>query len=208
MKPKKTELIKIDAASQVAAEKEIAELFGSVPPSRYEAAHLTQVLDKSGSMAGEKANQLKMAVKELEKQFPEITTVTIAFDDEIHRLDNLDQYHPEGNTALLDGIVAAIEVTAAETAHNNVMVVVICDGEDNRSQTTMKDVAQIVAEKKAIGWQFYVIHIAGRYSLNYQHIYDQLGIPSITEKEIPTAVSKLTQGIYGYLETGKLLLSN
>lgn len=199
-------LIKTDAADQAAAEKELSRLFGSVSPSRYEASHLTKVLDKSGSMIGEKANQLKAAVRELERQFPDIKGITLAFDHKIQRLDDLNQYHPDGNTALRDSILAAIQVTETEITHDNVMIVIVCDGDDNASTASVADVANAVAEKKALGWQFYAIHIGDRKALSYRPVYEKLGIASITETKIPEAIEKLIQGVYGYLETGKLLL--
>lgn len=200
-------LIKTDKAAELAAERQMEALFGPAPkPSRYEASHMTRILDKSGSMIGEKANQLKAAVAELERQFPDISTITLAFDDSVRRLDSINQYHPNGNTALRDSILAGIAVTEAEISHNNVIVPIVCDGEDNQSIATVEEVREAVEAKKALGWQFYVIHIAGRYSLSYQDRYDQMGIKSITEADISGAIDRLAQGIYGYLETGRLEL--
>lgn len=201
-------LIKKRIANQVAAEKEIAELFGSVPPSRYESAHMTIVLDQSMSMRGEKSEQLKTAFRELERQFPEVSNIILAFNHTISRLESLDEYHPHGPTALRDSIMAAIQITAAETNHNNIIIPIICDGEDNMSRISVKEVAQAVAEKKQQGWQFYIIFIGNE--VNFSRFRERSAvykIPSMKESEIPKAVSRLAAGIYGYLETGRLMLT-
>lgn len=203
-------LIKQDAAAAKAAQADLDAMFGSAAPDRYAASHLTMCLDGSGSIY-DLVDETKAAYKQLANEFPNISRIDLMFYDRITRLDNINQFRADGNTALRDSIIAGIEVTEAEIGHDNIMFVITSDGMDNASRASVEEVRAAVEAKKAKGWQFFAIYLTKNAQLNWRGssacaAFDALGLESIQEQDVTTAIKKLSDAIYGYLETGRLLL--
>jgi len=62
-----------------------------------------------------------------------------------------DEYHCGGYTALYDAIGLAID---NHSDHKEALVVIVTDGEENKSRTTHDELQRKIAEKKASGWKF------------------------------------------------------
>ena len=125
-------LINQDKAAAAEAERNLADLFGSAPPDRWVESNITRVIDASSSMDCYR-DKAKAAFRKIQEEFPGVTWIDIAFADSISRLNSIQDYWTNGNTAMRDSLIAAIEVTEAETGHNNQVVILICDGEDRRA---------------------------------------------------------------------------
>lgn len=64
-------------------------------------------------------------------------------------------YRPSGMTAMFDGVNDMIDFLSAEATHvDDILVVVISDGEENASQTTSDKLASKVKELQDAGWNF------------------------------------------------------
>lgn len=64
-------------------------------------------------------------------------------------------YRPSGMTAMFDGVSEMIDFLSAEAQHvDDVLVVVISDGEENASQTTSEKLSSKVKELQDAGWNF------------------------------------------------------
>ncbi len=160
------------------------------------ATELVFILDKSGSMAGLESdtiggfNSMLKKQKELEG---ECRITTVLFDSCYELLhDRIDikavsamtekEYHVGGATALLDAIGLTIEKLAAvqkNTAEpyraENVMFVIITDGEENSSRRYSSDKikAMIEEKKEKDGWEFVflganidAVETAGRFGIS------------------------------------------
>ncbi|MBR6251354.1 MAG: VWA domain-containing protein [Bacteroidales bacterium] len=138
---------------------------------------LVFVIDKSGSMSGLEDDTIGGFNSMLEKQRGKqgvchISTVFFANSSEvIHNRRNIDKveplthkdYVPSGGTALLDALGDAINHTvrvqkllADDERADNVVFVIITDGEENSSQRfSAKMVKQIIShEREKYGWEF------------------------------------------------------
>ena len=138
---------------------------------------LVFILDKSGSMAGLERDTIGGFNSMLEKQrgIPGECRITTALFDNRYELlhDRLDigavspmtarEYRVGGSTALLDAIGRTIEKlvsvqrnTAEAYRAENVMFVIITDGEENSSREYSSDRIKrmIEYEKKRYGWEF------------------------------------------------------
>ena len=78
--------------------------------------------------------------------------------ESVHRLDSKD-YNPCGGTPLYDAIGTAIsKLNAQTTEHDNVLVTIITDGEENCSQEyNLKMVKTLIDKMKKQGWTFTLI---------------------------------------------------
>ena len=138
---------------------------------------LVFVLDKSGSMSGLEKDTIGGFNSMLEKQKEvdgECLITTVLFDNGYELLhDRIDiravspitekEYSVGGSTALLDAIGRTINKisnaqrhTADEFRAENVMFVIITDGEENASREYSSDKvkAQIQRQKEKYGWEF------------------------------------------------------
>lgn len=141
------------------------------------ATELVFILDKSGSMAGLESDTIGgfNAMLKKQKEVPgECRITTVLFDNRYELLhDRIDlravgpmterEYRVGGSTALLDAIGLTIEKlvsvqknTAESYRAENVMFVIITDGEENASREYSPDKvkAQIELEKSRYGWEF------------------------------------------------------
>jgi uncharacterized protein with von Willebrand factor type A (vWA) domain len=202
-------LVKKDRIAEKAEEADFLSLFGanSGQVSRFDKLAVILVVDESSSMLGQKDRCIE-AVQRIEAEFPQAEFIKLTFSGQINRKDNFASYYPSGMTAMFDGILAGIAIGQAELSHDNVLHVTVTDGEENASKATLADTVAAVAEKKAKGWQFAAIWLQeqGQLGTSEKRNFDALGINLTQATDIKAAVEKLTDGLYGYLESGTLML--
>lgn len=140
-------------------------------------AHITLVVDRSGSMRSIKEEAEGGIRKFLEDQAA-LTDVKIKvslyqFDAEYEhvygpvKVGNVPAYElePRGMTALFDAVGKGIEdtkaaVAAADKKPDKIVVVIMTDGAENSSREhTALTVKQLVEAQKAAGWEF--VFLAG-----------------------------------------------
>jgi hypothetical protein len=127
--------------------------------------HLSLLIDQTGSMAPyirEVIGGLNHYVQQLCAQAPGPVFATLATFAEgiavhytqrpIHRVEKLrlETYVPNGQTALYDAICQALAALPGNTAQRQ-MLVILSDGEDVCSTTTMSDCAEAIAAAQASG---------------------------------------------------------
>lgn len=127
------------------------------------------ILDKSGSMEECRNDTIGGFNSFVRKQREEKTDIVllslIQFDHEyqiiyenknINDVENLTTktFEPRGTTALLDAIGRTIN-DIQQWDGENIIVVIITDGEENESKRFKKDqINQMIKEKKEKGWEF------------------------------------------------------
>ncbi len=166
------------------------------------ATELVFILDKSGSMAGLESDTIGGFNSMLQKQKKvdgQCRITTVLFDNHYELLhDRIDiravspitdrEYRVGGATALLDAIGLTIEKltavqknTAEAYRAENVMFVIITDGEENSSRRFSSDQvkAMIEHEKEKYGWEFVflganidAVETAGRFGITADHAVD------------------------------------
>lgn len=139
-------------------------------------AHITFVLDSSGSMHSIADDTIGGFNAFLDEQRAEEGTATVSlfdFNDDVAQVyrgrnlteaDNLseDTYTPGGQTALHDAMMRAItdtEKLLAEQEANpeTVVIVVLTDGKENASETPLGLLREQVDVKQTAGWEFLFI---------------------------------------------------
>lgn len=166
------------------------------------ATELVFILDKSGSMAGLESDTIGgfNAMLKKQKEVPgECRITTVLFDNHYELLhDRIDlravgpmterEYRVGGSTALLDAIGLTIEKlvsvqknTAESYRAENVMFVIITDGEENSSRRFSSDrvKAMIEHEKEKYGWEFVflganidAVETAGKFGISADRAVD------------------------------------
>ncbi|WP_322180159.1 vWA domain-containing protein [Neglectibacter caecimuris] len=166
------------------------------------ATELVFILDKSGSMAGLESDTIGgfNAMLKKQKEVPgECRITTVLFDNRYELLhDRIDlravgpmterEYRVGGSTALLDAIGLTIEKlvsvqknTAESYRAENVMFVIITDGEENSSRRFSSDrvKAMIEHEKEKYGWEFVflganidAVETAGKFGISADRAVD------------------------------------
>ena len=158
------------------------------------ATELVFIMDKSGSMAGLESDTIGgfNAMLQKQKALPGACRITtVLFDNRYELLhDRIDiravspmterEYQVGGSTALLDAIGGTIRKladvqrsTAEEYRAENVMFVIITDGEENASREYTADrVRAMIEEEKKYGWEFVflganidAVETAGRFGI-------------------------------------------
>lgn len=172
---------------------------------------LVFILDKSGSMAGLEKDTIGGFNSMLKKQRAvegECRITTVLFDNRYELLhDRIDiravspmtqrEYQVGGSTALLDAIGKTIHKligiqknTAEEYRAENVMFVIITDGEENASREYSADKikSMIAHEKEQYGWEFVflganidAVETAGRFGISADHAVDYVPDSAGTE---------------------------
>jgi len=129
----------------------------NVKPEFFDAqspASIIFVLDVSTSMRGERWKNLRRGLKQFLKEQKEASDYTLITFNECPRLisqsiDASDFWKifttlkPDGETALYDGLSVALDQTRALPRRNKA-IVLLSDGEDNRSSNTLATVQQKV----------------------------------------------------------------
>ncbi|ACL74580.1 vWA domain-containing protein [Ruminiclostridium cellulolyticum] len=172
---------------------------------------LVFILDKSGSMSGLETDTIggynSMLVKQQEVE-GECHITTVLFDNNYELLhDRIDiravspitekEYQVGGSTALLDAIGRTIHKignaqrqTAEDYRAENVMFVIITDGEENSSReySAEKVKVQIERQKTKYGWEFIflganidAVQTAGRFGIAPERAVDYLADSKGTE---------------------------
>lgn len=166
------------------------------------ATELVFILDKSGSMAGLESDTIGgfNAMLKKQKEVPgECRITTVLFDNRYELLhDRIDlravgpmterEYRVGGSTALLDAIGLTIQKlvsvqknTAESYRAENVMFVIITDGEENSSRRFSSDrvKAMIGHEKEKYGWEFVflganidAVETAGKFGISADRAVD------------------------------------
>lgn len=129
--------------------------------------HVTLLVDQTGSMApyaSQVVDGLNYYTKALCAQTPgPVFASLVTFNTEvtmhythrpIHRVDKirLETYRPEGSTALYDAVSAVLTSLPGDTGRlQQHLVIVLSDGEDVCSHTTLTDCADQVALAQARG---------------------------------------------------------
>ncbi len=152
-----------------------ASLFaaGETQPAAPADLDLVFVLDKSGSMSGFEQDTIggyNAVLAENRKKEGNIYVTTVLFNHENSTLHNrepiskiknltLDDYSVGGNTALLDAVGITIEKIRENrkiTKNNNVLFVIITDGEENSSRKYSRDKikSMINSAEKEDKWDF------------------------------------------------------
>lgn len=137
-----------------------------------ETTHIIAILDRSGSMQSVATDAIGGYNKFLEDQRKGKDKATISgylFDDKFETLYNgevLDiknvpdltdkEFIPRNSTALLDAIgKAVVAYKATGNKADKVLVIIVTDGEENASREfSRKDIADLIASHKKLGWQF------------------------------------------------------
>lgn len=137
------------------------------------------LVDESGSMCVIKPqalagiNETIDTVKKMQKMHPEMEQrislltfdschKTFKYDnvraESAHRL-GIKDYNPGGGTPLYDAIGIAISKLNAQTSeHDNVLVTIITDGEENCSQEyNLRMIKTLISKMKKQGWTFSLI---------------------------------------------------
>lgn len=138
--------------------------------------HVTVVLDSSGSMEKIEADTKGGFNSFIDEQADEDGSAAVSLynfnsgvdrvyhgkdvEDAPHLTD--ENYTPSGRTALYDAIVTAIDETEAHLEDadedaENVIVVVLTDGMENASETSIDAVQDSVEEKRDADWEFLFI---------------------------------------------------
>lgn len=130
-------------------------------------AHITLVVDRSGSMASTKEDAeggIKTFFDEQRKlKNIDIFVSVYQFDNHFEtvidgaHLDTLTsdfKLEPRGGTALLDAFGKSITLTAEHEADKYVVVVVTDGGENSSYEWGLNGVKKLIEEKKAEGWEF------------------------------------------------------
>ena len=172
---------------------------------------LVFILDKSGSMAGLEKDTIGGFNSMLQKQKGvegECRITTVLFDNRYELLhDRIDiravgsmtekEYQVGGSTALLDAMGRTIQKlvnvqksTAEAYRAENVMFVIITDGEENSSRefSAERVKAMIEREKKGYGWEFVflganidAVETAGRFGIDPDRAVDYVPDSAGTE---------------------------
>lgn len=175
------------------------------------ATELVFILDKSGSMGGLEKDTIGGFNSMLKKQKEldgECRITTVLFDNRYELLhDRIDiravspmtekEYQVGGSTALLDAIGTTIQKlvsvqknTAEKYRAEQVMFVIITDGEENSSRafTAEKVKAMIEHEKNHYGWEFVflganidAVETAGRFGISADRAVDYVPDSAGTE---------------------------
>lgn len=137
------------------------------------------IVDESGSMCVIKPqalagiNETIETVKKMQKMHPEMEQrislltfdschKTFKYDnvraESAHRL-GIKDYNPGGGTPLYDAIGIAISKLNAQTSeHDNVLVTIITDGEENSSiEYNLRMIKTLISKMKKQGWTFTLI---------------------------------------------------
>lgn len=122
-----------------------------------EPASVLFLFDVSGSMSVEKLRKSRTALDRfLMTSHPSDEYFSIAFNDRVEVLDKglrdgqavvdkLSRLKASGNTALYDGLSLGIR-TLARSAYRKKAVIIISDGQDNRSRDSFRDVKSLLKE--------------------------------------------------------------
>ena len=160
--------------------------------------HVSVILDRSGSMQQIKDDIIggfNAFLTEQKKTKNKMTLTLVQFDDQgpydviydmlpITKVPTLTNkaYTPRGMTPLLDCIgkgITELETQrvnmARKTRPENVVVVIITDGQENSSKEFKKDqIAKMIKDKQDLGWQF-VFLSADLNSIGDAHAYGFAG---------------------------------
>jgi hypothetical protein len=127
--------------------------------------HITLLIDRTGSMApyaGQVVDGLNHYTKQLCVQAPGpvfatlqtfAETITTEYQQRpIHRVDKLrlESYIPQGNTALYDAVATTLEALPAASPQRQ-LVVILSDGEDVCSMTSLTECADVIANAQTRG---------------------------------------------------------
>ena len=124
-------------------------------------ASISIVFDTSGSMSDDKINQAKEALAHfIQTSHNQDEFFLIDFNsrarllldrtrDSDAVLSKLTYAHPEGNTALYDAVYLGLE-KVMQASHSRKIVLVISDGEDNKSRYTFKELQRRLRETDVI----------------------------------------------------------
>jgi hypothetical protein len=198
---------KAEAVATAKKRRSAISILGTRAVSPKSAMSLILLWDDSGSMMGNRTAELKLARTKLLDEFPNVERIEIAFSSDLIRINNFDtDYGRWGSTVLRDSLIAATELAKREISHNNVLIIIASDGMDEGSQSSVADCRSKIEEGKSLGYQYYAIWINGQNSLSSQAT--ALGIPDLDVNNISEGIESLIQGIFGYLQSGKLLLEN
>ena len=153
------------------------------------------IVDESGSMSIIKKqalaglNETIDTVKKMQKLHPDmeqrISLLTFDSSHKTFKYDNVKaetarllsarDYNPGGCTPLYDAIGIAIsKLNAQTTEHDNVLVTIITDGEENSSEEyNLKMVKTLISKMKKQGWTFTLI---GTDNLDVEGMAGQMNI--------------------------------
>jgi hypothetical protein len=143
-----------------------AAVNNTVQCEKKEPPMIVMVLDASGSMHGI-SNNIREAVNSFitqQKAMPVDGTrfSLIVFSDEASlKIDKVliqdvqpiteNEYVCNGNTALFDAISLAID---RHSNYKQVLLVIVTDGEENKSHCTYEELHRKIEQKKNVGWSF------------------------------------------------------
>jgi VWFA-related protein len=121
--------------------------------AQQQAAVVALVLDRSGSMSiGTRAPDLMAAARQwVQGMRPQDQTAVVIYDDQIDVVQDLtsdhalldaaiDQATPRGLTATYDAAIAGINLLAASNIPGPKALLLMTDGQDNNSQSSIQDV--------------------------------------------------------------------
>jgi Ca-activated chloride channel homolog len=119
------------------------------------------VIDASGSMTDKLERLQTSAVTFVRESNPDDETSIVSFADEVSLEQNftrnrdklsrtLERIVPNGNTALYDAVFLAAQHLNEQAFHEKKVLLVVSDGEDNKSKYKLKEVLSAIQESKII----------------------------------------------------------
>jgi Ca-activated chloride channel homolog len=119
------------------------------------------VVDGSGSMSDKLERLQTSAMTFVRESNPDDETSIVSFADEVNLEQNFTRNQhklsqalagitPRGNTSLYDAVLLAARHLNEEGFHEKKVLLVISDGEDNKSKYTLKEVLSAIRESKII----------------------------------------------------------
>src|SRR5262245_13285117 len=119
------------------------------------------VIDSSGSMSDKLERLQASAMTFVRESNPDDETSIVSFADEVNLEQNFTRNQrklsqalagiiPRGNTSLYDAVFLAARDLNEQGSHEKKVLLVISDGEDNKSKYKLKEVLSAIRESKII----------------------------------------------------------
>jgi Ca-activated chloride channel family protein len=119
------------------------------------------VIDASGSMTDKLERLQTSAMTFVRESNPDDETSIVSFADEVNLVQDFTRNQrklsralagitPSGNTSLYDAVFLAAEHLNAQSFHEKKVLLVVSDGEDNKSKYKLKEVLSAIQESKII----------------------------------------------------------
>jgi Ca-activated chloride channel homolog len=166
-------------------------------------ASIAVIFDLSGSMSGEKIDRSREALARfIQTSHPEDEYSLISFSDSAQLLLDrardggalLSQFRgssPDGNTALYDALALGIE-TLSRSRYAKRALIVISDGEDNRSRSTFDEIKRKLQEAGVTAYTIVIGPLLPR--SNGRAVMNQIASVSGGKSFFPNNIEQMSEG--------------